>query len=199
MNIDLLRNELRVIGTASEVFAVNDLLDRRLAGPLSPNAELKLFIGSRKLGDLKSLALICHYLPSTLKFFLQEAIEYRNKYERNSDISLILASKAFAELYFSRHLSERDFYGNWKKRIEHLLAGFKVKLLLPKTAVEPVRRRGYRDHGGLRPEDRWQESHDWSLTQMQNALEQDREFIEACFQWNISVLSSIEERREKVT
>lgn len=44
-----------------------------------------------------------------------------------------------------------------------------------KKSKRPVRKRGYQDHGSRRPDHKWMESHDWTLTELHNQIEKERE------------------------
>jgi len=65
------------------------------------------------------------------------------------------------------------------KRIQLLT---RVKIVKPHSPKYPIRRRGYKDKGGLRPAERWLPSHDYSLTELQQKVEKDREFYNSCVQ-----------------
>lgn len=191
MNPDLLRSELVLLGAQDVVSKTDEELRRRMQGPIAPSFEVTLSIRRKSPKFLRDLAVISHFLPETLGFALRFSVEQENeKFVRSEDIRLLLLSKEFAVLYLSRKLSERDFFGNWKRKMRVTLQELSLVLRGPSFAKRTTRRRGYRDHGTLRPHHRWLPDSDWSLREKQLQIESDREFKSAAHNWNMKVLQS---------
>jgi hypothetical protein len=93
-------------------------------------------------------------------------------------MNLVLKDRTVALLWLSENYHERRFFGNlvpqWRKTLENLKP-LQVHERKPKRVQ---RKRGYQDHGTLRPSERWTEKYDWSFTEEQNLIEEQREIIE---------------------
>jgi hypothetical protein len=188
MKISTLESSLRDLCLRHDVPTTVGALDRRNDGPVTPNAEIVLQIRTWRKKDYFRLAALSHFLVEPLKTLLRINLEERAEILGSESLRLVLQSKDFCLLYLSRKWSERGFFGNELENLERLLKRMKVKILRPKKERRTIRRRGYRDQGYLRPSHRWEEQHDWSFDQLQNKIEENREFSEACHRWNMRIL-----------
>jgi hypothetical protein len=93
-------------------------------------------------------------------------------------LDLILRHKAIALMWFTRRYHEREFFGNVSKALYRLLEHLRPIQESTRRPERTQRKRGYQDHGSLRPPERWRETHDWSLTDLQNRIEAERESLE---------------------
>ena len=108
-------------------------------------------------------------------------IELSQQLSRVSDedmrikISLCLHSKVAALEVLRKSFHERDFFGNLLPEMKKLLSGLRVVQYDPNRPKRRIRRRGYRDHGTLRPlHEQHSAKYDWSFTTEQLQIEEDR-------------------------
>lgn len=95
-----------------------------------------------------------------------------------SILELLLESKAQTELFLieTTLFHTRDFFGNFITRN-------KLQLLYKNLRFRPIsrritrvqRKRGYQDKGSMKETHRWLPEHDYTLTEKQNEIEQQRE------------------------
>jgi hypothetical protein len=81
-------------------------------------------------------------------------------------------------MWLAENYHERRFFGNVEGVIKKLLGSLRPCLSKDRRPKRVQRKRGYQDHGTLRPQERWRETHDWSLTEEQNRIEAERQAIE---------------------
>jgi hypothetical protein len=92
-------------------------------------------------------------------------------------LNFVLKDKNLFLIWYSENTSERAFFGNQLKRMLIILEELRPILRTPRKAKSTQRRRGYQDHGTLRPDSKWIERSDWSLTEEQNRIEQERQTL----------------------
>lgn len=134
----------------------------------------------KKLDDIIMLIGITYYMDDTelrelVRLDLQERV--LTKYGKDS---VTLAVIMFSSHQFLLWLLEtnrwhsRDFFGNVVRDFRKVLKT--VHFNRKRTRVRKlVRKRGYRDHGSLRPSEKWLEKYDCSLTELQLMIEQERQ------------------------
>lgn len=131
-----------------------------------------------KLREIESLALLSWWMPEEIRFLVQLGLEERVKKLSLDDqvvTKILLRSKGEALLWLSETslFHSRDFFGNFLRK--GILAVQSLKFVQRKTkVVKPQRKRGYHDHGSLRPSHCWKPTEDWSLTEQQNQIEKKR-------------------------
>lgn len=134
----VLRKRVLDSSKRSDEFLANDLF---LPGKLSLDNRILLMV-------------ISWWMPSEVRPLLQLKLEesWGGEFQEYKDVCLISRDHALGVLLVSNRWSDRDFYGNILKE------GPLVKLLsgtVPKRRSirvrKRVRRRGYQDHGSLRP------------------------------------------------
>jgi len=160
----------KISGHASRL---NDTLDRREEGPITPN--LEIVINSRrfrKLYQKRALAILSWWL-GPVGFLLREDLRACSDWQ----VQISIAAKAGAVENLQVFYSERDFFGNLVPLMEKLASQLKVLNLQPRRAKRTIRHRGYRDHGSLRPSHQWAPKYDWSLTEEQNQIEEHRKSL----------------------
>jgi hypothetical protein len=127
-----------------------------------------------------SLAVFSWYLSDSFGLLLREDLRDRinllSKLEEREFLLCLLSSKK-SMLVSLGTFSMRDVYGNWIRNVENVAKRLHFFTKEPQRAKRKVRRRGYRDHGSCRPETLWLPKSDWRLTQIQNQLEQERDFF----------------------
>lgn len=159
-------------------------IQRTLLRSLAPNAEtsfnLKVF---KKENDFLDLAIASWYLEGFFGELLREELRtiacFQNLKTRWI-FEILLSSKEEMLKYLSSY-SERIFFGNLLGNIKKQALRCKFKFFNQETARRVVRRRGYRDKGSCRSEypsnDRWIPTFDWSLTELQNSIEREEQFL----------------------
>jgi len=130
---------------------------------------------TRKLLDLRGLALISYFLPDEIGWEIRRKIEERIRYFSLKDqlkLSSLLISLplALTFLYDSNEFSSHEIFGSLVER--GLFSLRTLSLQRRKRKVKKRSRRGgYNDHGSLRSPDKWLPLFDFSLTDLQNELE----------------------------
>lgn len=164
-------------------------LDRRTSDLVLPRFEgnftFKYFTGFHRESSLENLAFLSWYLNDTwrplVQLWLGEQLRYVNS-DCRMKVKLLLSHRSIAICYFAEQVSFRSLKGNivtlWKNLLENLRLRFKKD----REPRRKVRRRGYDDHGSLRPSHKWLPRSDFSLTEEQNLLEEDRETDESTIQ-----------------
>ena len=146
-------------------------LDRRIQGVVTPNANLRLIGVPKREKDRLILSISSWWLKD-------QGILIRLELENSKDMLVRLAcsSKTAALEIINSHYSERDFFGNFLPRAERLLSSIDFAQVKQRSCLKLVRRRGYNDHGTLRPEHRkHRNENDFSLVQLQNTIEEMRQ------------------------
>jgi hypothetical protein len=126
-----------------------------------------------------SLAILSWFIPDEVGFLLRldlEAVKL-SSLKKNEILRILLSSEENVLAYLSTY-SGRILFGTWMPRVEKSLRNLKLRVITQKAAIKAIRRRGYKDHGSCRPQDRWLEDHDFSWTEMQNLKEHLQEILE---------------------
>jgi hypothetical protein len=159
-------------------------LDRRMQGPITPNAScltFKVDLDIKKKENLKAIIVAGWFLKEEIRtcLFLHVA-DYWFKYQQPDDLielEVLLRSRVACYELICLQYSERDWFGNFQKKVIQARTSLRV-LLSTDSRVPPrkkTRRRGYRDHGTLRPSHKWLPKGDWSLTELQLQIEEQRQ------------------------
>lgn len=132
-----------------------------------------------KLDDLIRLALFSWYVPEEVGFVLRADLVQKGKQLSLLDRTLIsqfLKSKAYCLLFLqeTQLWHSRDLFGNLLSKKFQLSRFLKLTPLKRKIA-KVQRKRGYDDKGSKVPEHRWLPTSDWSLTKLQNEIENQRQ------------------------
>jgi hypothetical protein len=164
-------------------------LDRRTSDLVLPRFEGKFsfrkFTGFHRESSLESLAFLSWYLNDTwrpmVQLWLGEQLRFVNS-DCRMKVKLLLSHRSIALCYLAEQVSFRSLKGNlvtlWKNVLDNLRLVFKKD----REPRRKIRRRGYDDHGSLRPSHKWLPKSDFSFTEEQNALEEDRETDESTVQ-----------------
>jgi hypothetical protein len=110
-----------------------------------------------------SLALIVNQLDPLLKFSLILEIEklcFNHQYEGKWLIcnTIIQLSEDEEKLFYFLEIekySERELFGNYLGQIENSLKKVILRDRRKQKVTKPQRKRGYNDHGSMRPSHRW--------------------------------------------
>lgn len=156
----------------------------------APNAELVIVPRGFSENEHLVLALLSHYLPELLKVTVRVELEDSAWPNKRLIAKAILSNKAFGCAYFARRLSERDYYGNFKRLVERLLRNLKPRYRKPPKARRLIRRRGYRDGTSHRASSSTIHESDWELDTLQNQIEDLESFAAAAEAWNRYALVS---------
>jgi hypothetical protein len=87
---------------------------------------------------------------------------------------LLLRDKTLAILWLAENFHERRFFGNALERMYLLLKDLRPCLVRERKPERVQRKRGYQDHGSLRPLHCWKETHAPEFTEEQNEIERLR-------------------------
>jgi hypothetical protein len=164
------------------VAATNSSLDCRTPGLISPNftGNFRTLYGKRsKEEEIILLGVIHWYLEDSWRVLVNLWLsEVELQKENRVLLDFVLKGKCFAMMWFTQRYHTREFYGNVKKTLVRLLENLQPILKAPTVPKKVQRKRGYQDHGSLRPAEKWLETHDWSLTELQNQIEAERKSLE---------------------
>ena len=155
------------------------ILDRRVEGPVTPNEVIFLNVRRfRKLKEKRALAIASWWLGDLGCLIRIDLLE-------ESDLATKVActAKAGAIEILQSNFSERDFFGNFLPLVARLMSQLKFIFLKQRRNKRILRRRGYRDHGTLRPTSSRTPTQDWSLTEAQNQIEEARQTHEDTYQF----------------
>lgn len=132
--------------------------------------------------ELLVLAISSWYLPEEFQGVVQVAIEQkiRTRLDDFVEVHLCLKSKSEMILFLldTKKYSERSFFGNIlngktvSKVVQKLCWKRKSR---PTKVKKPQRKRGYDDKGQLKPVHEWLPKSDYTLTQLQNEIEELKE------------------------
>lgn len=147
----------------------------------TPNSEVK-FSKTATWKEYLRLLLVFHYIPDEVsKFLVRLELESRQRafgLEKEVIVRSLLNSEAEALMFLlesSLFKNPRALFGfigqtvDWRR--------YQLYEARQRKSKRQVRKRGYQDHGSRRPDHRWRESHDWSLTELQNEIELERESV----------------------
>lgn len=176
--VDSIEVQLRVLTTEWEKF----LRSKGSISPEFPGSVIKL---SRVRGykDAFLLHLLVHFIADEeIQWIVKaELLDVQKQFAREERgiLSILLKSKAHMLSYIlesSEFKNPREFFGtimNYKGKLEK----WQLYTSHPKKAKTLTRKRGYRDHGSLKPSHKWTETHDWTFTKEQQEIEEKRQTI----------------------
>jgi hypothetical protein len=175
MSLDKIDNSLAQ-RLQSSVLELNLKVERTLQGFVAPNAETEFNLNRfRKDQELHTLAVISWYCESA-GVLLREELARRPLSEKGSIILEILLSSKEECLRYLATYDSRNIFGMWIPQCLDNLSRLKFRSRTPKLPKRAVRRRGYKDHGSCRPLHKWLPTSDYSLTELQEAIESERLF-----------------------
>jgi hypothetical protein len=173
-----IEEQLRVLTTEWEKF----LRSKGSISPELPGCSFKLS-RVRKYKDAFLLHLLVHYIEDEeIQWIVKaELLDVQRQFavEERGILNILLKSKAHMLLYIiesSEFKNPREFFGSileYRGKMEK----WQLYIFRPRKAKKQTRRRGYRDHGSLKPTHKWSETHDWTLTEKQQEIEESREII----------------------
>lgn len=141
-------------------------------------------LGNLGKKDFIRLSIFSWYVPREIGVTLRLELEERLRYFAPEDrivLNQFLKSKANM-LIFLQETSlwhSRDFFGNILGKNNNLDRFFRSKFFsLNKRVRYSQRKRGYDDHGSRVEDHRKLPKYDWSLTELQNEIERNREIYQ---------------------
>ena len=134
----------------------------------------------RSLRELTTLTILHYYIEEPqFRLELRLALERVSYFKENFVLRLMLKSKNQMLMFlFDTNLwTTNELFGNFLSSNEESLKWLKsVKFRRKNKKVSrPKRKRGYDDKGSLRLPHTKKPTHDWSLVELQNSIEQERE------------------------
>ena len=148
----------------------------------------------RTLPELIALSILLYYIEEVqFRLELRIALERVSYFKENFVLRILLKSKIqmLTFLYDTNLWSSNELFGNIlpfvkekegeEKKQQTLLLWLKTVRFRKrnKKVSKPKRKRGYDDKGSLRLPHTKKPTYDWSLTELQNHIEQERESSEA--------------------
>jgi hypothetical protein len=139
-----------------------------------------LIVYPRNFRLLRALAVSQWYFPEELHWRIlldleEMSFNWLNR-KQKLELHILISSRRNCEVYLyeTKRYSGSEIFGNiLGNDLRDLKKNLKIQRRKPKKPRRPVRRRGYKDHGARRPDDRWLPSNDVSLTEEQVRLEQE--------------------------
>lgn len=113
--------------------------------------------------------------------------EYARKFQM-IEVETFLRSSKFFFAYLQRHYTYNAWNGNFQPKMDMMLSRIRFRLVEKKKPKRTIRHRGYRDKGTLRPSHKWVERDDWTIRAQQRKVEETKEFLSECSEWNKHVL-----------
>jgi hypothetical protein len=133
----------------------------------------------RSFKSLRSLAIVQWYLPEKIRwqiFLDMEEMSFSHlNLKQVLEIRTLLQSKEIMQIYLyqTERFTNREIFGNiLGNELRTSLQELKIQRKNYKKPKRIQRHRGYRDKGSWKPPHRWTPNSDFSLTDIQNRLEQ---------------------------
>lgn len=131
--------------------------------------------------DFIRLGIVSWYLPEEIGILLRVDLEEKLKFLAKEDRILcqqFLFSKARMLIFLKETTlwHTRDFFGNILGTTNNLNRFFKLSPLRRKVK-RPQRKRGYDDKGSKVSDEKWKPKFDFTLTELQNQIEQERKSL----------------------
>jgi hypothetical protein len=170
---------------SNQVSSFEEQVRRKLALLLQNDepyeSRFRLRIRAKKT-TIEAAILLHWYLPKYLEFEVhQELLGTIQRLDSESKAWCLelMESKYVCLYYLAPLLSPNDFFGNVVRTMKELVAEMTFEAG-PRTRPKPtVRRRGYQDHGSLRPSHEWKEKSPMTDDEFRNSVE----YLEA--EWNL--------------
>lgn len=133
-----------------------------------------------KLRSIQALAFSSWWISEEIGVLLREEIRDRRVKSLNLEdqvlIELFLESKELSIQFVNETTlwHSRDFFGNFLFEVNLRLSRLRFRRISTKV-VYPKRKRGYHDHGSRVPDSKWLPKFDYSFTEEQNQIEEERQ------------------------
>jgi hypothetical protein len=128
----------------------------------------------------------------------ESSFSWLNK-EQKVQLSILISSKENMEkfLFETNSCTGSEIFGNYlnndlKDLMKLLNSSREIKVFDLPSVVKPIRRRGYKDKGSRRPAHRWLAKYDFSFTEYQLQLEEEKLLTQQLIQTFLSSLNSEE-------
>lgn len=150
-----------------------------MENPNFQSGELRFRLGSSKLDDLVALAIVHWWFPKEIRMLVRIELEERKKLlvlQDQEEISLLLRTKELTKLYLleTNKYHTREFFGNVLRTITESTKRIKLVKYRPGRVTYPQWKRGFHDKGSRVPSEKWKPRSDYTLTELQNQIEQER-------------------------
>jgi hypothetical protein len=133
----------------------------------------------RSFKSLRALAIAQWYFPDEIRWQIFLDMEEMTFSQLNLkqvfEIKTLLQSKELMQIYLyqTERLTNREIFGNiLGNELKNSLGEIKIQRKNYRKPKRVQRHRGYRDKGSWKPPHRWSPNSDYSLTDIQNRLEQ---------------------------
>lgn len=173
------------------VSTIKAILDRRSKGPcrlpnVQANEDYDGVQFSKKRTDILVLLVVIKFYPDYFQGFgsyivieIQDYLEKNNLFPELNALARLSGGNRISFLRCLFYYTKYDFQKlesvlKDNTTIERTIDCLKFKYVHYHKPRRPVRRKGYKDHGTLRPKDHWIETHDVSFTEYQNRKEKER-------------------------
>lgn len=173
------------------VSTIKAILDRRSKGPcrlpnVQANEDYDGVQFSKKRTDILVLLVVIKFYPDYFQGFgsyivieIQDYLEKNNLFPELNALARLTGGNRISFLRCLFYYTKYDFQKlesvlKDNTTIERTIDCLRFKYVHYHKSRRPVRRKGYKDHGTLRPKDHWIETHDVSFTEYQNRKEQER-------------------------
>jgi hypothetical protein len=152
---------------------------------------------------LRCLSIVQWYFPEELHYRILLDLEESSfswlKEEQKVQLSILISSKENMEkfLFETNSCTGSEIFGNYlnndlKDLMKLLNSSREIKVFDLPSVVKPIRRRGYKDKGSRRPAHRWLAKYDFSFTEYQLQLEEEKLLTQQLIQTFLSSLNSEE-------
>lgn len=142
---------------------------------VNPNLEYEIGVAPlpRRLADVRDLLIVSYYSPDeAFGIFVRAEVEWKILRNFSTEDKLQLEILLSGErkvvenyLLLNEEISERTFFGNMLPNGIRIFNSLSVRRRKLRKPTKSVYRRGYKDHGSRRPNEKWLPSYDYSFTE----------------------------------
>lgn len=179
-------SELRKVLAQQAQMWQQSLRDHDIVAPNLPGA-FRTFSKTKTWNEFLRLTMVHWFLDEPYRTEIRLFLEDRkDKYGTLKAIAAqaILNSEPEMVLYISESSylfqNERALFGFLGQTFQY--SRYSLQWQKPRKAKRPKRKRGYDDHGSRTPDHKWKPTRDYSLTEEQNKIEEQRQTKEDTIQ-----------------
>lgn len=169
----------------------------------SPQLELRV-IFPKDFRLLRTLAIAQWYFPDLKHWIVYLDLSEQNFHWLNEkqqiELQILLSSKDMCEsyLFLTERYTGSEIFGNiLGNDLVDLQRHLKFRKVVPKVPKRKIRRRGYRDHGTLRPSHLWLETYDYTFTSEHFRRKRHLELLQTTIQKILSKLRELTQELSK--
>lgn len=144
---------------------------------------------------IRALVILQWYLPENLHWRIYLDLQERSfsNYNRKQqiEIAIFLSSKKNMELYLFRtsRYTGGEIFGNiLGNDLSDLCKILKISKKRKSNPIYPIRRRGYKDKGAMRPFHSWLPKEDYDLTRIQLRKEKEKYLLQKTINFILSLI-----------